>query len=71
MATKSQVHAILNKKMNRQDFLKHVAVGVVALTGVGSALRVLSSDNKQQPTLTAAQGYGTSAYGGSREKSLL
>ena len=62
MAIKTQVSAILNKKMDRQDFIKHVAIGVVALSGAGAALRLLAPSNKQgAPT---GSGYGGSAYGG-------
>ena len=68
MAIKSQVQAILNQKMNRKDFLKQVAVGVIALTGVGSALTLLSAEKKT--TQSVAHGYGSSAYGGVREKSI-
>jgi hypothetical protein len=60
MAIKTQVNAILNKKMDRQDFIKHVAIGIVAISGAGSALRLLAP--KQQKADT---GYGGSAYGGS------
>ncbi len=62
MTVKSQVNAILNKKMDRQDFIKHVAVGVVAISGVGSALKIMSPKPKE----AAVTGYGSSAYGGSK-----
>lgn len=62
MAIKTQVSAILNKKMDRQDFLKHVAIGVVALSGAGTALKLLSPRVKQQSA--KSNGYGGSAYGG-------
>jgi hypothetical protein len=48
---KTQLNAILNKEMNRQDFLKHIAIGVLALTGFGMALRLMSED--QTPSLPA------------------
>ena len=60
MAIKTQVSAILNKKMDRQDFLKHVAIGVVALSGAGTALKLLAP--KQAKSVDG--GYGGSAYGG-------
>ncbi len=62
MALKAQVSTILNKKMDRQDFLKHVAIGIVALTGAGTALRLLAND-KPASTSTTSSGYGGSAYG--------
>jgi hypothetical protein len=64
MAIKTQVSAILNKKMDRQDFIKHVAIGVVALTGAGAALKLLAPSDKQQKT--SVGGYGGSSYGGSK-----
>ncbi len=63
MAIKAQVNAILNKKMDRQDFIKHVAVGVVALTGAGTALRLL---NQKPAAGQSSVGYGGSAYGGEK-----
>ncbi|MDB5176632.1 MAG: hypothetical protein JWN75_300 [Candidatus Saccharibacteria bacterium] len=63
MAIKTEVNAILNKKMDRQDFIKHVAIGIVALTGAGSALRLLAP--KQNTSVSS--GYGGSAYGGIKE----
>lgn len=62
MAIKTQVAAILNKKMDRQDFIKHVAIGIVAISGAGSALRLLAP--KQQNAVD--HGYGGSAYGGAK-----
>lgn len=61
MAIKAQVNAILNKKMDRQDFLKHLALGVVAISGAGAALRLLAP---KQQTKSKSAGYGSSAYGG-------
>jgi len=65
MTIKRQIHVLLNKQMDRQDFLKHVAIGVVALTGAGAALRLLAPESKPTQT-TASSGYGGSAYGGER-----
>lgn len=61
MAIKTQVNAILNKKMDRQDFIKHVAVGVVAISGAGTALRLLTP---KQSAPAVGNSYGSSAYGG-------
>lgn len=67
MALKTQVATILNKKMDRQDFIKHVAIGVVALSGAGAALRVLGGSKPK--TSNANLGYGSSAYGGTKKVS--
>jgi hypothetical protein len=63
MIYKQQVTAILNKKMDRKDFIKNVAIGMVALTGAGAVLRLLAPAQSQQ----SQTGYGGSAYGGSRD----
>ena len=72
MNIKPQVTAILNKEMDRQDFLKHIAIGVVALTGAGAALRLLApSDNTaSKPIATVVKGYGGSPYGGDEESKV-
>lgn len=62
MALKTQLNALLEKKMDRQDFLKYIAVGMVALSGIGSALKVLSA--KTETPVNG--GYGSSAYGGDK-----
>lgn len=61
MALKTQINTILNKKMDRQDFIKHVAIGMVALSGAGTALKLLAPKQKQQAMDSS---YGGSAYGG-------
>lgn len=66
MAIKPQVSALLNKKMDRQNFLKHVAVGMVAISGAGAALRLLNQNQKPAATTSQSVGYGGSAYGGSK-----
>ena len=62
MALKTQITAVLNKKMDRQDFIKHVAIGMVAISGAGTALRLLSVSKPK----TQSVGYGGSAYGGTK-----
>lgn len=64
MQVKTQFNELLSKKMNRQEFLKHVAIGMVALSGAGAALNLLSTKQKQQGS--SASGYGGSAYGGNK-----
>ena len=56
---------LLTKEMDRRDFLKHVAIGMVAMTGIGTLVRTLNdvgSGAKKQSV-----GYGASAYGGGRQ----
>jgi hypothetical protein len=71
MAIKRQLNLLLNKQMDRQDFLKHVAIGVVALTGAGTALRLLTPDSKPTQVHSSNDGYGSTAYGGAKEKKTV
>lgn len=66
MAIKTQVNAVLNKKMDRQGFIKHLAIAAVAVSGVGTAMRLLAPAEKQK---SQNVGYGSSAYGGSKSVS--
>ena len=59
---KKQLSELLNAEMDRKDFLRNVGIGVVALTGLGTALKLLS--NQQQKQESTNLGYGNSAYGG-------
>lgn len=61
--TKQEIAAILNEPMDRKAFLKHVGIGIVAISGVGAALRSLSQ-KKAPVTVTAKSSYGGSAFGG-------
>lgn len=64
MAVKAQINEILVKKMNRQEFIKSVAIGLVAVSSAGVALRFLAPKQQKQPTSNSSNGYGSSAYGG-------
>ena len=60
---KKDLDNLLQKQMDRRDFLKHVGIGFVAITGVATLVKTLSSvySPKQQ-----GAGYGASVYGGSK-----
>ena len=53
---------LLTKEMDRRDFLKHVAIGMVAMTGLGALVRTLNDVGSKKQSV----GYGASAYGGGR-----
>lgn len=59
---KKQLSELLNAEMDRKDFLRNVGIGVVALTGLGTALKLLSNQQPKQDSTNL--GYGGSAYGG-------
>jgi hypothetical protein len=56
---------LLEKEMDRKDFLKHVGVAMVALTGISAIFKTLlyqpTSHTSGQKT---SAGYGAYAYGG-------
>jgi len=55
--------SLLQKQMDRKDFLKHVGIAAIALTGVSAIVKTLVD----QPTVQNVQkqaGYGGSVYGG-------
>ncbi|MGH7197104.1 MAG: hypothetical protein ACREGJ_05080 [Candidatus Saccharimonadales bacterium] len=58
---KPQLNDLLQKRMDRKDFIKHVAVGLVAMTGVTAAIKAMYTPPQGRP-----QAYGASAYGGAR-----
>lgn len=64
MTVKTQINEVLAKKMDRQEFIKSVAVGLVAVSSAGAALRFLAQKQQSQPTSKSSSGYGSSAYGG-------
>ncbi len=66
MEIRNQLKSILDKQMDRQDFIKHVAVGAVALVGGGALIRMGLSDNRSGGT-SQQVGYGDSAYGGTKQ----
>lgn len=57
---KNDLNVLLEKEMDRREFLKHIGVGLVALTGASAILRALNGTSA--PRRTA--GYGASSYGG-------
>lgn len=70
---KDEFTALLDKEMDRKDFLKHVGIGFAVITGAATMLKTLngfgtSSTNKSSSGSAAGYGYGygASAYGGGR-----
>lgn len=69
MAIKQELGTLLTKKMDRKDFLKHVGVAVIAMTGVAALIRTLSSVTTTEevvatkPQVARKRGYGNSGYG--------
>lgn len=69
---KDQFQTLLQKEMDRKDFLKHVGIGVALMTGAATILKTLNgfgtgSSASDAATVGAAAnsfGYGADAYGG-------
>lgn len=55
---------LLQKQMDRRDFLKHVGIGFVAITGITTLVKTLNSVST--PTKGQTASYGASTYGGNR-----
>lgn len=68
MLAKTELNTLLNKKMDRRDFLRNVAIGLVAVSGLTAALRAFAPAPSAAPQTAAAspRGYGDSAYGGTK-----
>jgi hypothetical protein len=69
-------HELMEKEMNRKQFLRNIGIGVVAFTGVAAALKAISqvsthgNDELQSgagaKAANAASAYGGSVYGGTK-----
>lgn len=60
---KKDLQELLDKQVDRKDFLKHVGFGLVALTGVTALTRSLTGVGVKTPK---TNGFGAGVYGGNR-----
>lgn len=58
---KNQLSELLNKRMNRKDFLKHLGLGLAVMFGLGGVLRLFANTPSNQQKRSS---YGSSTYGG-------
>lgn len=67
---KNKINQLLEQEMDRKDFLKHVGIAVIALSGATTVLRALTISDKKSHGSTstphATLGYGASVYGGKK-----
>jgi hypothetical protein len=72
MAIKQELGILFNKEMDRGQFLKHIAVGAIAVTGATAIIKAINGVNNTmtpaKPTVTR-RGYGNSGYGSKTEVS--
>lgn len=67
---------VMDKEMNRKQFLRNVGIGIIALTGITAALRAISqspsyieaSQKQSSRSKSVVSGYGGSVYGGSKPR---
>ena len=59
---KNEVQKLLQKDMDRRNFLKHVGVGFAAIVGLTAAVKTLTTLNGTPKDV--ASSYGLNAYGG-------
>lgn len=65
MTMQNDMQKLLQKEMDRKDFLKHVGIGFAAIMGVTTVLKTintLSGNDQKKQTV----GYSSGAYGGSK-----
>ena len=66
---KDEVNSLLQKTMNRLDFLKHVGAGIAAITGAAVVLKTMNSmGNSSSSSNKQSLGYGSSSYGGNKDQ---
>lgn len=65
----NEVQKLLEKDMDRKNFLKHVGIGFAAIAGITTALKTLTMLNGSNKSVDAS--YGSSAYGGSSASSKV
>ena len=61
---RKQLNTVLQKEMDRKDFLKHVGIATAAVVGVPTLLKVVSQGSISP--VRNSVGYGASAYGGTK-----
>lgn len=67
MALRKEIDTLLTTKMDRKDFLRSVAIGLVAITGLSTIIRMVAPTRTNKQAVSAApQGYGSSVYGGKK-----
>jgi hypothetical protein len=58
---KTDIEQLLQKQMDRKDFMKHTGIALLALSGVSGLLKTLLHTQTQ-----SSLGYGSSVYGGQK-----
>ncbi len=65
------IKQLLEKPMDRKEFLQHIGVGILMMAGVGVLLqtvqRQLTSQQNVSRSVGGGYGYGSNVYGGRRK----
>lgn len=64
---KNQLSSLLEQEMDRGQFLRYVAVGIMMLAGGNAIMQALSAMNGRGQT-AQRHGYGSTPYGGGLER---
>lgn len=64
---KNELNQLLQKQMDRKDFLRHVAIGFAAIAGITTIVKTLATLNGNAKS--QSYGYGSSVYGGQKGQS--
>lgn len=65
MDLRNDVETLMQKEMDRKDFIKHVGIGFAAILGITTVLKTISSlGGGQKQTV----GYSSGVYGGQTAK---
>ena len=60
---KQQIDSLVQKEMDRKDFLKYVAGLVMAVIGITGFTRILLDPETRKLSRKTMSGYGSSTYG--------
>lgn len=66
---KERIDEILHKPMSRQQFLKHIGLLMLAVTGITTVINTLEGKNSSKVSSNGGDGmaYGTSVYAGGKK----
>lgn len=60
----NKTFGILHAEMDRREFLRHIGLGMLMLTGAGMIFKSLTVANRESVGKKNLGGYGMSTYGG-------
>jgi hypothetical protein len=63
MNIQNDMQSLLQKEMDRKDFLKHVGIGFAAIMGITTVLKTINALGGQK---SHAVGYSSGVYGGGK-----